>query len=567
MKQATAWLFVGSIALALAACDNAGTTGNDGGTNPLLEPEVEVGKADTQYYNPDGIEVEVDIEADLEASSYQKATGPAILGQFAMTYLRNKGSIYLESLAEQASSKDRVEWLIDGNWVTAGAASAVSADKKTHFRIRGVNAVLLQRYVNGVDIGSEFKAPVPVAPFSIYSDAGASCGEDDGHIGLSQSTYWYAWDPDKAGCTARLQQLKVTVTKLLPSTVTYPEYDQLVADGKVTMVILFGQIGDGPIDDSETGVRNMKLFATWLKQAKFTEVTKPPVGRRFRKTVGPAVVEVDLYGPSDFAGLSDYSHFDNFQRAISDHEIVVYDGHSMLGASDYWSRPTYPKTYQIFLYGGCLGYEYYIVPILAGKGGTWANLDMLSAVVEVSAPANDFAGPFLAKLLIALGKGFKVSWKDILGAIRTRVGDSTFGMSGVRENCFTPGGSRCTTPTPATGTHVYEAHPGTAIPDNKATGISSQITVPDTFTVATLSVHVTIHHTYVGDLSVVLEKDGVKATLWDGAGAGGVEIDQSFDVSNFAGVSAKGNWTLRVVDQAAQDVGTLDAWSLTATER
>ena len=40
-------------------------------------------------------------------------------------------------------------------------------------------------------------------------------------------------------------------------------------------------------------------------------------------------------GAADFEGLGDYGHFDNFQKAISEHEIVVYDGHSMLGASDF----------------------------------------------------------------------------------------------------------------------------------------------------------------------------------------------------------------------------------------
>ena len=56
--------------------------------------------------------------------------------------------------------------------------------------------------------------------------------------------------------------------------------------------------------------------------------------------------------------LGDFAHFANFQKALSEHEVVAYDGHSMLGASDFWARPTYPDFYQIFLYGGCLGYEY-----------------------------------------------------------------------------------------------------------------------------------------------------------------------------------------------------------------
>jgi hypothetical protein len=38
----------------------------------------------------------------------------------------------------------------------------------------------------------------------------------------------------------------------------YPEYDQLVADGKLTVVVMFGEIDDGPITESETGMRNWR---------------------------------------------------------------------------------------------------------------------------------------------------------------------------------------------------------------------------------------------------------------------------------------------------------------------
>ena len=97
----------------------------------------------------------------------------------------------------------------------------------------------------------------------------------------------------------------------------------------------------------------------------------------------------------------------------------------------------------MFLYGGCLGYEYYVRPIVNGKGG-WQNVDILSSVIEVTADANEYAGPFLARLVYTISHGYKVSWRSHLTAIRNRVGDSTFGVSGVRDNCFHPTlGSYC----------------------------------------------------------------------------------------------------------------------------
>ena len=562
------WL-LGLGLVGLVACDDGAAGGtsdfDDGAPNPFLEPATAPNKADTQYFNPDGIEVEVDIEADLDAPDYKKADGPAVLGQFALTYLRENGEIYLESLAEQATSDQRVEWRVGDAWVSARDASSMEKSKLTHFRIRGINAVLLHAAKDGVDVGSVFEVPVPLKPFSIMADAGVTCGTEGGHIGLDQSVYWYLWNPNEAGCKAQIQQMKITVSKMLPAKVTYPEYDLLVADGKVTMVVLFGQIGDS-LSKTDTGYRAFEQMGRWLLQGGFTEVTPAPVGRRFSKTVKGTAVEVDLYSPYDFSGLSDYAHFNNFQKALSEHEVIAYDGHSMLGASDFWERPDYPDFYQVFLYGGCLGYEYYVAPILSGKGG-WDKLDVLSSVIEVSANANEYAGPFLAKLLYALENDYKVSWKDILGAIRTRVGDSTFGMSGVRDNCFSPGGSLCGGTAPTPGAKTYSAAPNVAIPDNSPSGVSSTIDVPDAGTIASLSVHVAIDHSYIGDLVIHLVKDGTDATVYTGAGIGGAALDETFTVTAFAGKSLAGSWKLVVIDTAEVDAGTLKSWSLSATLR
>ena len=45
--------------------------------------------------------------------------------------------------------------------------------------------------------------------------------------------------------------------------------------------------------------------------------------------------------------------------------------------------------------------------------------------------------------------------------------------------------------------------------------------------------------------------------------SGPVVIEASFDLGGFSGVDAKGDWTLSVVDSAAQDTGTLKSWALT----
>jgi hypothetical protein len=428
------------LALAVAGCSSEAV---DNASNPFLEDLSDSGKEDSAYMNPDGIEVEVDLEGDVQGPDYKLKEGPIEIGQFVMTYFRKQEKMFIESLAEDGGSADRAEWLVGTTWYPANMVPAGSTLK--HWRLRGLNTVLLFDHAQGATVGTQFTARAPVKPFSVMTDAGAKCADSEDHISLDQSVYWYRWEPDQTGCTIPLQDVKVTVSKKFPTTnsTRYPEYDQLTADKKVTMVVLFGQIDDGAITEYETGMRNIKRFSSWLEGAAFKSVTAP-LGKRYEKKLSNGVlVQIDLYSPREFSGLGDYAHFSNFEKALSEHEVVAYDGHSMLGASDFWARPTYPSFYQVFLYGGCLGYEYYVKPILHGKGDTWAKLDIVSSVVEVTASANEFAGPAIAKLIYGIQYNGRSSWRNILLNVRNSVGDSTFGVSGVRDNCFTPSGSRC----------------------------------------------------------------------------------------------------------------------------
>jgi hypothetical protein len=428
---------------AAATCLALGCTSPapDQGPNPFTQSMENDGKEDSAYLNPDGFEVEVDLEGDVTGPAYRLADGPATIGQYATTFFRKNETMYIESIAEDASAGDKAEWQVNGTWY-AGDKIPSGATLK-HWRLRGLNAVLLFTARKDAKVGTEFTAKVPQKPFSVLADAGKTCADSDDHIGLDESVYWYRWQPDTS-CKIPLQDLKVTISKTFTGSTrsVYPEYDQLTADKKLTAVIMFGQIDDGPITADDIGMQSFVKYGKWLTEAKYKEVATT-IGKRFEKVVAGITVQIDLYSPHEFAGLDDNAHFANFQKALSEHEIVAWDGHSMLGASDFWERPTYPSTYQIFLYGGCLGFEYYVRPILHGKGDTWAKLDLMSSVVEVSATANEFAAPALAKIVWALEHGNKASWRDILLQVRKNVGDSTFGVSGVRDNCYTPTGKRC----------------------------------------------------------------------------------------------------------------------------
>ncbi|MBZ0117631.1 MAG: proprotein convertase P-domain-containing protein, partial [Sandaracinaceae bacterium] len=104
-----------------------------------------------------------------------------------------------------------------------------------------------------------------------------------------------------------------------------------------------------------------------------------------------------------------------------------------------------------------------------------------------------------------------------------------------------------------------------AIPDNSTTGASSTITIAEAGTISSLAVSLDIEHTYVGDLRVELTHGGTTTTLIDRQGGSADNMQRTFDVADFNGADAAGDWVLRVVDTAAQDTGTLRSWRVDIT--
>jgi hypothetical protein len=549
--------------LALALAAGCTTAPGSSGHNPFLDNQ-EVGKADTGYLNMAGTEVEATLEADVQGATWNAFEAPPNLAQFATTYFRKRNEIYIMILNEDTTAPDRVEWRVDGNWISAAAARQLDPSKLTHFRMPAINVVMLNDAARQAKLNAVLTAKVPLKPYSVMADAGKTCADEDSHIGLDQSVYWYLWNPDKSGCKATLQDMTLTITKVTPKNPTsYPEYDKLWADKELKVVALFGKLDDEGDIKNDYNWHSADEFVTWLKDAGFKEVSDAPLGHRFQKTVGELKETVDVYYPDLFHDPTDYAHLANFQKAISEHEVVIYLGHSVLGTGSAYDDVHYPDFYQIQFIGGCLGWEYYIRPVLAGHQG-WENVDAIASIVEnLYTEMNPATGAFLAKLFWGFENGGKASWQDIMAAINNELGHEHFGVAGARENCFTPSGNRCTNPPPA-GNH-YASTTSAAIPDNTPAGVTSAITVPDALTVGTLAVTLDVTHTYVGDLTITLTHGTTTATLWSKAGGRQQDIQQTFTVDAFHGQDAKGEWILKIVDSASMDDGTLNSWSLDIT--
>jgi serine protease len=100
------------------------------------------------------------------------------------------------------------------------------------------------------------------------------------------------------------------------------------------------------------------------------------------------------------------------------------------------------------------------------------------------------------------------------------------------------------------------------IPDNNTTGIVSPINVSRTGDSGTVSVSIGIIHTYIGDLKIQLvSPTGQTVVLHNNTGGGTDNLTQTY-TANMAGVESSGIWTLKAVDNANQDSGYIDTWSL-----
>lgn len=172
--------------------------------------------------------------------------------------------------------------------------------------------------------------------------------------------------------------------------------------------------------------------------------------------------------------------------------------------------------------------------------------------------------------------------------------------------------SACLTTARAPRSYALTTGVPSIIPDNLPAGLTRTITVPDSFTVGSLRLTLSLSHTWAGDLTIRLAHAGRTATivqklrggqlgtstnllgqyvfsddavrsLWDtseviadtnsladipaglywATDAAGSPVSLA---QTFAGVPAAGDWTLTIVDSAQGDFGTLSAFSLSIDE-
>lgn len=110
---------------------------------------------------------------------------------------------------------------------------------------------------------------------------------------------------------------------------------------------------------------------------------------------------------------------------------------------------------------------------------------------------------------------------------------------------------------------VFTATPNQSIRDNDPAGIKADVEVTGVPAGAGLAVTVAITHTYRGDLVVELLKNGTLVkTLHNKTGGSQQNLEQTYTLTAAEVGAANGTWSLRVIDTAAQDAGTLNSVKL-----
>ncbi len=216
---------------------------------------------------------------------------------------------------------------------------------------------------------------------------------------------------------------------------------------------------------------------------------------------------------------------------------------------------------------------------------------------------------------MSIGTRWRIVWVCIVGAaVQTAAGQQDGGaccrcaegtascVETPEADCAAEGGIFLGAGSPCEPLVVRSSSPYLLVDSNLPAAIDT-IVVQESFKIDDIEVFVAIDHTYVGDLCVMLEKDGMEVSLikriggaldcggsgccgcpsdhlaatldddalqtiedqcfWEGALSGAYRPEEHLNL--FKGTFANGTWTLTVMDSARGDMGALVSWSLLLT--
>ncbi|MBI5501323.1 MAG: hypothetical protein HY907_13845 [Deltaproteobacteria bacterium] len=371
---------------------------------------------------------------------------------------------------------------------------------------------------------------LPADPRNVFARAAERCATGFDAGGLADYNYFYYFDPAKAGCDLSLVDATFTVSSLAPpAQTTYPEYDRLRADNKLTVFVVFNASEhEATVSDSDWGVREWRQFRGELTSRGFSKTGELTPGERFRRVKGGIEELIDLVSPRDMHDAADSDAV--FRAGIAGHEVVMYNGHSFYGSLNVLRDcSVYPAdTYQVFFMSSCWSYEYYTRQIFecrktAGDAFGW---DLADVVNDTQSGwfhnMAEFSRILLTNLLAGVETGGKdgrrfYTWFNVVAAMNEHAVDifrswntethEIIGVSGVRNNRYDPEAR------PGSEGARYAMGTAIPIPDDVAAGIDSELVVTAPVVPSRITVGVNITHPYIGDLNLVLRRGTIELPL------------------------------------------------------
>jgi hypothetical protein len=283
--------------------------------------------------------------------------------------------------------------------------------------------------------------------------------------------FWYFWDPDKEKCPLKDNSQDVIriegTLKLLENTKnTYPEYDRLFADNgngsDFEVSIFLGYITQYNIEKPsprDEGAINYQALSDELSDLGFEiidekngfrllsngrEAQGANLYRVFEKEIstplGKKLARIKVLLADTSYEARDGTFHAYFVPALENSDIMIYDGHSELGAAlGFEHLPPVrfnKKKYQIFFFNGCNSYPYYNAEYISRKGGS-QNLEVITAGLPTlvsSGVSNTMS------FLNGFVSGKTISYQTLISRLEASNEDMTylFGVSGDEDNQFLP---------------------------------------------------------------------------------------------------------------------------------
>lgn len=294
-----------------------------------------------------------------------------------------------------------------------------------------------------------------------------------------EGDFWYFWNPENSGCKLEENEHYLVVTgnvKRTPNTeLSYPEYNRLAEDGVVSISLLMGM--DDPEskrdpnishDTNAINFRDIKrtlldmgyeshkwgsqeilsISDDWSKK-EIQVITKQQVYvEDFTKEVkGNEKVKIVLrifFGPSGIDEESSVFHR-FFKDALENQSILMYDGHSGLGA--HLDLPSIEQEigylkpnknrYQIYFFNSCTSYSYYNTMYFNRKRtssdpqGT-KNLDIFTnGLATYFAVMHDSNLALIKAVELYFESGTRMSYQSLAKEIDS---NNLFGINGDEDN-------------------------------------------------------------------------------------------------------------------------------------